>query len=321
VSVELKTMEGHLRGGGRDPRLPSAVDARALLLDAGAGTELAAPPLDFQGGLVQPIPRRAEQAMIEVRDLRKTFRTATTEVRALDGVSLDVRRGDIFGIVGSSGSGKSTLLRCINLLERPDSGTVSIAGSLATALDRRALGDLRRRVGMIFQHFNLLDSRTVRGNIAFPLEIAGIRGARLQERVEELAGLVGIADKLEAHPGQLSGGQKQRVAIARALANDPMALLSDEATSSLDPETTFSILELLRELNARIGLTIALVTHELDVVRAICNRVAVLEGGRLVEQGEVGQVLADPRSGAARRLVEISRGFRDGSLFTPGEGI
>lgn len=273
---------------------------------------------DEQDAAAQRPPARK---MIEVRELRKTFRTASAEVRALDGVSLDIHRGDVYGIVGSSGSGKSTLLRCINLLERPDSGTVSIAGRLATSLDRRALGAVRRRVGMIFQHFNLLDSRTVRGNIAFPLELEGLRGARLEARVEELAGLVGIADKLEAHPGQLSGGQKQRVAIARALANDPVILLSDEATSALDPETTCSILELLRALNARTGLTIALVTHELDVVRAICNRIAVLEGGRLVEQGEARRVFAQPQSGAARRLVEISRGFREGSLFTPGAGI
>ena len=259
--------------------------------------------------------------MIEVRDLRKTFRTPAAQVQALAGVDLTVRQGDIFGIVGFSGSGKSTHLRCINLLERPDSGTVTLAGQEATALDRTRLGLLRRKVGMIFQHFHLFDARTVRANIAFPLEIAGIGKGAIGRRVGELASLVGIADKLEAYPGQLSGGQKQRVAIARALANDPKVLLSDEATSALDPETTWSILQLLKDINGSMGLTIALVTHELDVVRAVCNRVAVLEAGRIMETGEVGEVFSHPRSAAARRLMEISRGFREGTLFTDGGGI
>jgi D-methionine transport system ATP-binding protein len=260
-------------------------------------------------------------AMIEVRDLRKTFVTPAAEVAALAGVDLDIRKGDIFGIVGFSGSGKSTLLRCINLLERPDSGTVRMEGRETTSLDRRQLGALRQQVGMIFQHFHLFDARTVADNIAYPMEIAGAGRRRIAARVEELASLVGIADKLKAYPGQLSGGQKQRVAIARALANDPIVLLSDEATSALDPETTWSILQLLKDINVNTGLTIAFVTHELDVVRVLCNRVAVLEAGRVMEKGEVGQVFQNPRSLAGKRLVEISRGFREGSLYTDGGGI
>jgi len=176
-------------------------------------------------------------------------------------------------------------------------------------------------VGMIFQHFHLFDARTVRANIAYPLEIAGIGNRAIGRRVGELASLVGITEKLDAYPGQLSGGQKQRVAIARALANEPKVLLSDEATSALDPETTWSILQLLKDINRNMGLTIALVTHELDVVRAVCNRVAVLESGRIVETGDVGTVFGNPRSPAARRLVAISTGFREGTLFTDGGGI
>jgi D-methionine transport system ATP-binding protein len=263
----------------------------------------------------------ADGAMISVRDLRKTFVTPAAKVAALAGVDLDIRKGDIFGIVGFSGSGKSTLLRCINLLERPDSGTVRMDGKETTTLDRRQLGALRQKVGMIFQHFHLFDARTVADNIAYPLEIAKVGRKRIAARVEELASLVGIADKLKAYPGQLSGGQKQRVAIARALANDPIVLLSDEATSALDPETTWSILQLLKDINVNTGLTIAFVTHELDVVRVLCNRVAVLEAGRVMEKGEVGQVFHNPRSLAGKRLVEISRGFREGSLYTDGGGI
>ncbi|HWQ08366.1 MAG TPA: ATP-binding cassette domain-containing protein, partial [Holophaga sp.] len=264
---------------------------------------------------------RGGRSVITVRDLRKTFVTPVAEIQALRGVDLDVRSGDIFGIVGFSGSGKSTLLRCINRLERPDSGLVRLDGQDVTALDRKALAAVRQKVGMIFQHFHLLDSRTVHDNIAYPLEIAGVDRDRIERRVSELIELVGISDKLLAYPGQLSGGQKQRVAIARALANDPSVLLSDEATSALDPETTLSILELLKSINGKTGLTIVLVTHELDVVRVLCNRVAVLETGHVVEQGDVDKVFADPRSPAARRFVEISRGFRDGDLFIDGEGI
>ena len=270
---------------------------------------------------LQAIPPASGIPMIQARGLHKTFATPAQQVRALAGVDLEVRKGDIFGIVGFSGSGKSTLLRCINLLERPDAGTVLLAGQEATTLDRRHLGLLRRKVGMIFQHFHLFDARTVGENIAFPLEIAKAGRRHIEARVEELAALVGISDKLKAYPGQLSGGQKQRVAIARALANDPMVLLSDEATSALDPETTWSILQLLKDINRQMGLTIAFVTHELDVVRVLCNQVAVLEAGRIAERGEVGEVFRNPRSLAGVRLVEISRGFREGSLFTDGGGI
>jgi D-methionine transport system ATP-binding protein len=266
-------------------------------------------------------PAALGTAMIQVRGLRKTFATPAETVQALAGVDLDIQKGDIFGIVGFSGSGKSTLLRCLNLLERPDSGTVTLAGQEATALDRRRLGALRQKIGMIFQHFHLFDARTVHDNIAYPLEIAKAGRRHIEARVAELASLVGIQHKLRAYPGQLSGGQKQRVAIARALANDPVVLLSDEATSALDPETTWSILQLLKDINQQMGLTIAFVTHEMDVVRVLCNRVAVLEAGHIVEAGETGQVLRNPRSVAGQRLVEISRGFREGSLFTDGGGI
>lgn len=259
--------------------------------------------------------------MIEVRDLRKTFVTPAGDVAALAGVDLEIQKGDIFGIVGFSGSGKSTLLRCVNLLERPDSGTVLMEGRETTSLDRRQLAVLRQKMGMIFQHFHLFDARTVADNIAYPLEIAKAGRRQTLARVAELASLVGIEDKLKAYPGQLSGGQKQRVAIARALANDPVVLLSDEATSALDPETTWSILQLLKDINVKTGLTIAFVTHELDVVRVLCNRVAVLAAGQVMEKGEVGQVFQNPRSLAGQRLVEISRGFREGHLFTDGGGI
>jgi D-methionine transport system ATP-binding protein len=259
--------------------------------------------------------------MIEIQGLSKTFVTPAAQVQALREVDLTIAPGDIFGIVGFSGSGKSTLLRCINLLERPDAGTVRIQGQDATALERTALTALRRRMGMIFQHFHLFDARTVHANIAYPLEIAGASRARIEARVDELVHLVGIPDKLRAYPGQLSGGQKQRAAIARALASDPVVLLSDEATSALDPESTLAILELLKDINARTGLTIALVTHELDVVRALCNRVAVLEAGRVVESGPVDRLFAAPVSAAARKFVAIDRGFRNGDVFANGDGI
>jgi D-methionine transport system ATP-binding protein len=259
--------------------------------------------------------------MIHLLNLQKTFITPTSRVRALDGVSLEVRRGEIHGIVGFSGSGKSTLLRAINLLERPDSGTVVIDGQEATALDRRTLALLRRKVGMIFQHFHLLDARTVEGNIGLPLELAGTSPEARKARVLELARLVGIEDKLGAYPGQLSGGQKQRVAIARALANAPEVLLCDEATSALDPESTVSILQLLKDIQARTRVTIVLVTHELEVVRALCHRVAVMEAGRIVEAGAVERVFTAPESRAAQRLMSIARDLRDGTLFSDGAGI
>ncbi len=213
------------------------------------------------------------------------------EVPALRNVSLRVEFGEVFG---QSGAGKSTLIRCLNLLERPTSGEVRVDGRDMLALDPEALRVARQGIGMIFQHFNLFSSRTVAGNVAFPLEVAGCSRAHIRERVEELLSLVGLSDKAEAYPSQLSGGQKQRVGIARALAPRPRVLLSDEATSSLDPETTRSVLALLRDINRQLGLTILLITHQMEVVKSICDSVAVLERGRGVEQGKVVDLIARP---------------------------
>ncbi|WP_275419942.1 methionine ABC transporter ATP-binding protein [Catellatospora citrea] len=215
---------------------------------------------------------------------------------ALDGVDLHVAPGEIYGVVGRSGAGKSTLLRAVNLLERPDSGTVRVAGQELTALGPAELRAARRRIGMIFQQFHLLSARTVAGNVALPLELAGVARSQRAGRVRELLDLVGLADKAGEHPARLSGGQRQRVAIARALATDPAVLLCDEATSALDPYTTVEILHLLRDLNRRLGLTILLITHDLGVVERICDRAGVLDAGRLVESGPVGGLLDEPGS-------------------------
>lgn len=234
--------------------------------------------------------------MIELANITKIYRQGVREVIALDGVSLQVKQGEILGVLGQSGAGKSTLIRCVNLLEQPTSGTVKINGQELTSLPENQLRVVRQAVGMIFQHFNLLSSRTVADNVAFPLEIMGVDREARQVRVAELLNLVGLEDKALAYPSQLSGGQKQRVGIARALANNPKVLLSDEATSALDPQTTRSILQLLKELNARLGLTILLITHQIDVVKAICDSVAIMQAGRIIEQGPVVDVLA--RTGA-----------------------
>jgi D-methionine transport system ATP-binding protein len=235
--------------------------------------------------------------MIETIALRKEYSVSGRRTTALDGVDLSVAAGEVFGVLGASGAGKSTLLRCVNLLERPTSGTVRVAGEELTALGQAELRAARRRIGMIFQHFNLLSSRTVAANVALPLEISGT-GTRRERaaRVAELLDLVGLADKAKAYPATLSGGQRQRVAIARALADHPRVLLSDEATSALDTDTTRSILALLRRLGADLGLTILLITHELDVVRTVCDSAAVLAGGRVVESGTVPELLARPDS-------------------------
>ncbi|GAA1416220.1 hypothetical protein GCM10009662_66000 [Catellatospora coxensis] len=231
--------------------------------------------------------------MIELHRLRKIYPGGVT---ALDGVDLHVAPGEVYGVVGRSGAGKSTLLRAVNLLERPDSGTVRVAGQDLTALAPRELRSARRRIGMIFQQFHLLSARTVAGNVALPLELAGAPRAARAGRVRELLDLVGLADRAGEHPGRLSGGQRQRVAIARALATDPAVLLCDEATSALDPYTTVEILQLLRDLNRRLGLTILLITHDLGVVQRICDRAGVLEAGRLVESGPVAGLLGQPES-------------------------
>lgn len=229
------------------------------------------------------------------------------DVAALDGVDLDVERGEIHGIIGRSGAGKSTLIRTINALERVDAGRIVVDGTELARLDERGLNGLRRRVGMIFQHFNLMSAKTVADNVGLPLKLAGVPVAERTAAVDRLLALVGLADKADAFPAQLSGGQKQRVGIARALVGGPSLLLSDEATSALDPETTLSILRLLGELNAKLGVTIVLITHEMSVIREICHRVTVLDRGRVVEQGAVWDVFARPRSEITRRLLRTVR--------------
>nr|WSZ95109.1 ATP-binding cassette domain-containing protein [Streptomyces sp. NBC_00857] len=252
--------------------------------------------------------------MITTTGLTKVYRSAQSrgrEVTALDGVDLHVREGEVFGVVGQSGAGKSSLIRCVNLLERPTAGTVTVDGQDLTALagrGRRAGRELRRArssIGMVFQHFNLLSSRTVKDNVELPLEILGVSGQERTRRALELLDLVGLADKARSYPAQLSGGQKQRVGIARALAGDPKVLLSDEATSALDPETTRSILQLLRDLNRQLGLTVLLITHEMDVVKTICDSAALMRGGRIVESGTVDELLATPGSQLAHELFPV----------------
>ena len=239
------------------------------------------------------------ETVLRLIDVSKRFGATP----ALDGVSFEVRRGEIVGVIDRSGAGKSTLIRCLNGLEKPDSGRIEVLGEDIAPLGERELRKVRLRVGMIFQHFNLLSSKTVAGNIALPLKIAGRSSSERRERLQALLWLVGLEDKADAYPAQLSGGQKQRVGIARALAADPALLLSDEATSALDPETTASILALLRDINRKLGLTIVLITHEMSVVRAIASRVIVLDHGRIVEEGEAGAVFANPRVALTRRLL------------------
>ncbi|GHO49307.1 methionine ABC transporter ATP-binding protein [Ktedonospora formicarum] len=240
--------------------------------------------------------------MIRIEHVRKVYGRGEGTVVALDDVNLEVPQGQIFGVLGQSGAGKSTLIRCVNLLERPTSGTITVGGQEVTALSGRSLRQARQRIGMIFQQFNLLTSRTVAENVAFPLEIMGESKTKRRARVRELLSLVGLEEKADVYPAQLSGGQKQRVGIARALANSPDILLSDEATSALDPQTTRAILDLLRDLNQRMGLTILLITHEMSVVKQICHQAAILEGGRIVEQGRVSTLAAQPDSRLARSL-------------------
>lgn len=254
-----------------------------------------------QQGLVERAGVALEQTQDVVRlvDLRRRF----VDTPALDGVSLNVRKGEILGIIGRSGAGKSTLIRCLNGLERPDSGQVFVEGREISRLPEHELQPVRRRIGMIFQHFNLLSSKTVEDNVALPLKIAGVGKTERYRRVAELLELVGLPEKAKAYPAQLSGGQKQRVGIARALAGNPALLLSDEATSALDPETTRSILALLKDINRRLGLTILLITHEMEVIRSVADRVAVIDQGRIVEEGAVWSIFADPKSPVTRRLL------------------
>lgn len=231
--------------------------------------------------------------MIKFQNLVKTFSQKTTSLKAVDNVSFEINPGEIFGIVGLSGAGKSTLLRSINGIEKPTSGEVIVDGTLVNQLSEKDLIPFRQNIGMIFQHFNLLNSRTVRGNIAFPLEVQGWTKDKINERVSELAKWIELEDKLDAYPNHLSGGQKQRVAIARALACNPKILLCDEATSALDPITTQNILKLLKKVNKTFGITIVLITHEIHVVKSICDRVAVMAGGKVTALGSVDTVLAE----------------------------
>ncbi len=241
--------------------------------------------------------------MIQLTDITVRFGGASNPVEAVRKVSLHIGRGEIFGIVGTSGAGKSTLVRTINLLERPTSGSVSIDGTDVTNYKGEDLRKLRLRTGMIFQQFNLINTRTVFNNVAFALKVAGRSKGEIAERVPELLALVGLSDKSEAYPAQLSGGQKQRVGIARALANSPQVLLCDEPTSALDLETTASILELLKEINRTLGITIVIITHEMTVVKAICDRVAVMDAGEVVEEGSVYNLFANPNHEFTRQLV------------------
>ena len=241
--------------------------------------------------------------MIELKHLGKIYSSASGSVEALKDVNLTIADGEIFGIIGLSGAGESTLVRCINLLERPTSGEVWVDGQNLPALSQKELLQVRRQIGMIFQGFNLLEQRTVLRNVCFPLEISGTPKAQAKSRAEELLKIVGLADKAQSYPSQLSGGQKQRVAIARALATNPRYLLCDEATSALDPNTTRSILELLREINKTLGVTIIVITHEMKVIDQICDRVAVIDKSCIAEEGKVAEVFTNPQSDIARELV------------------
>ncbi|MCI8398698.1 MAG: ATP-binding cassette domain-containing protein [Oscillibacter sp.] len=241
--------------------------------------------------------------MIQIQHLSKTFDGGGSAVHALEDINLDIHEGEIFGIIGLSGAGKSTLVRCMNLLERPTAGTVRVDGQNLTELSEKDLRLARRKITMIFQSFNLLMQRTCLRNVCFPMEIAGVPKAQAKKRAAELLELVGLGDKASAYPAQLSGGQKQRVAIARALATNPKVLLCDEATSALDPTTTVSILELLKDLNRQLGVTVVVITHQMSVIEEICSRVAILDGGVVAEMGEVQEIFSNPTTDAARRLV------------------
>lgn len=250
--------------------------------------------------------------MIEIKNISKKFNTADGSVEALKNVSLSIPDGDIFGIIGMSGAGKSTLVRCINMLERPSGGTVEIDGCDMGKLSEKELRKVRRNITMIFQGFNLLMQRNCLKNVCFPLELAGIKKAEAKKRALELLNIVGLKDKANAYPAQLSGGQQQRVAIARALATNPKVLLCDEATSALDPTTTNSILELIQSINEKLGITVIIITHQMSVVESICKHVAILDNGEVVEQGEVAEIFAHPKSKTAKNLV-----FPDGNAGSP----
>ena len=256
--------------------------------------------------------------MIEIKNLSKTFKTADGSLDALKNVSLTINDGDIYGVIGMSGAGKSTLVRCINMLERPTEGTILLDGKDLGAMDKKALREVRHRVTMIFQGFNLLMQRTCLKNVTLPLRLSGVKKADAEKRGRELLEVVGLPDKANAYPAQLSGGQQQRIAIARALATDPQVLLCDEATSALDPKTTHAILDLIRDINRKMGITVIVITHQMSVVQEICNRVAILEHGEVVEEGEVSAVFANPRAEATRNLVYPE--MADGTMLADEHG-
>ncbi|MBV4414808.1 methionine ABC transporter ATP-binding protein [Clostridium tyrobutyricum] len=258
--------------------------------------------------------------MITIKNLSKKFNTPYGKVDVLKGINLKIEKGDIFGIIGFSGAGKSTMIRCLNLLEKPDEGTIEIGNKEITSLNKKELKDARKKIGMIFQQFNLFDSKTVFENIAFPLKVAKYPKDKIKTRVDEILDLVELSNKRYAYPAQLSGGQKQRVGIARALANNPDVLLSDEATSALDPLTTYSILELLKNINKKLNLTILLITHELDVVRYCCNNVAVLEKGVITESGSTKSLFLNPKSNTAKKFIDITNSFQT-TTWKEGAGI
>lgn len=242
--------------------------------------------------------------MIEIKNLSKFFSTENGEFTAINDINLTVEDGDIFGIIGMSGAGKSTLVRCINLLEKPSDGKILIDGQDITALEGKDLLKLRRKIGMVFQRFNLLMQRTIRDNVAFPLEVAGVEKEQRMKRVDELLELVGLTSKSDSYPIQLSGGQQQRVSIARALANHPSLLLCDEPTSALDSLTTNSILKLLKSINQKLGVTIIIITHEIAVVEKICNKVAIIDESKIIEQGFTKDIISNPQQEMTKKLLE-----------------
>lgn len=243
------------------------------------------------------------EPIIKIEHLNKEFRMKEMDVHALQDVSLDIYKGDIYGIIGMSGAGKSTLVRCLNFLERPTSGRVIVDGKDLAQLTEKQLREARKDIGMIFQHFNLLMQRSVVDNVCFPLEIAGMKKAEAKQKAMEYLKIVGLEEKAKVYPAQLSGGQKQRVAIARVLASDPKILLCDEATSALDPQTTKSILQLLKEINQKYGITIVIITHEMAVVQEICSHVAIIDKGNLAEHGRVEDIFLSPKSKEAKKLI------------------
>lgn len=244
---------------------------------------------------------------IEIKNLSKKFTAKNAVVEALSDISLQIEKNEIFGVIGLSGAGKSTLVRCMNLLEKPTDGDILIDGQSLLSLDKKQLRLKRQKIGMIFQHFNLLEQRTVLSNVCFPLEIRGVPAKVRKEKAKELLKLIGLEDKAQSYPSQLSGGQKQRVAIARVLANEPDILLCDEATSALDPQTTSTILNLLKSINETMGITVVVITHEMKVIEEICDRVAVLDKGKLQECGRVSDIFENPKTSATRRLLLLEK--------------